>query len=227
MNILSIYRYTTMSSNVPRLAIQRKNGLDSLVLELGLVAFYIDTAVSAGSGSENGPSCSFLKKTRVDDVVRPLSFDEFRDLLEGRKLDSVVWKNTLIVDWEPFEAHPSNFLNGLIMDGDFLLASANMGSSSPGVGSLSHGRISPRVKCRHWVATIYSTDEKLLKMHVAKQLECAILQQGTTKEAFIFSCFLPKSLISCAKDYLSDEFSLEYVDFFNFNLLLFEKDFTS
>ena len=213
-----------MSSNVPRLAIQKKNGPESLVLELGLVAFHIDTAVSADSRSEND---SFFKQTRVDDVVRPLSFDKFRDLLEGRKLDGVVWKNTLIVDWEPFEAHPSNFLNGLIMDGDFLLASANMGSSSAGVGSLSHGRLSPRVKCRHWVATIYSSDEKLLKMHVAKQLECAIFQQGTTKEAFIFSCFLPKSLISCAKDYLSDEFSLEYVDFFNFNLLLFEKDFTS
>lgn len=226
-------RCTIISSNVYRLVIQRNAGLDSLVLELGLVAFHVtDSCINAETSATSetyGVSSSSSSQSRsIDEVpkVVPLSFDGFQNLLKEGKLDGIIWKNTLIIDWEPFQADPSNISNGLIMDGDCLLVSLKTEGSSDtaSIESLSHSRRSPRLEYQHWVATIYTLDERLMKIHIAKQLEGAILQ--TAKKPLIFSCFLPMSLVSCAKDYLSDTFSLKYgVNFLNGNLLLFEKDF--
>ena len=73
---------------------------------------------------------------------------------------------------------------------------------------------------------MYTFDEVTLKVHIAKQLEYVVLQRQAAKEMFVFSAILSKSLISCAKDYLSNDFSLEYADFFDYNILLFENDKT-
>lgn len=215
---VEIERYTTMSSNVERLAIQRREGSDSLVLELGIVAFYVGSTNPEATSGGGSPWFHFKQSTIDLSKAKPLTPDEFHDLLEDGRLDSVVRKNTLIVDWEPFKVDSTNVCNGLVNDGDCMFVSNSTDTNV--IESLSHGRQSPRVNCLHWVATIYTWDIRLLKIHITKQLECATSQ---INKPFIFSSFLPTSLISCAKDFLSKEFSLKYVDFFNFNLMLFEK----
>ena len=219
------YRRMVNSANVAALAIARK-ALDSLALEFGFVAYFVDP-VKLSTRFQNSSSCSFSNETSLDDapVVAPLSFDEFQHFFKERKLDGVVWNNTLVVNWEPYQAHyPSNLSNGLLMDGDFLLASTKTGSGA--VESLSHLRHSPKVKHYQYVVTMYTFDEVTLKVHIAKQLEYVVLQRQAAKEMFGFSVILSKSLISCAKDYLSNDFSLEYADFFDYNILLFENDKT-
>ena len=125
------YRRMVNSANVAALAIARK-ALDSLALEFGFVAYFVDP-VKLSTRFQNSSSCSFSNETSLDDapVVAPLSFDEFQHLFKERKLDGVVWNNTLVVNWEPYQAHyPSNLSNGLLMDGDFLLASTKTGSGA-------------------------------------------------------------------------------------------------
>lgn len=199
-------RYTTMSTNVRRLAIQRKSHGESLVLELGIIAFY----VAAGT----------VLKACAKDQVRSIDTTEFQSLLTDGCLDKVIQKDVLIIDWEPFKAISSNIACGLLKEDDCLFVSEE-NEREKDVKCFSHGRLSPRVKCPHWVATIYAKDSSIIQLHIAKQLEKALLQ--TRKRKFIFSCFLPTYFQDDAKQYVLDKFSLEYVEFFNFNLLLFEK----
>ena len=205
-------RYTTMSNNVGRLAIQRKSVGENLVMELGLIAFYANS-IAFKVQSES----SF-----VNDQVRGIDATEFQKLLEDRRLDNVLEKDTLIIDWEPFKALSCNIAGGLVNKDDCLFVSKEI-HSEKSIKCFSHGRLSPRVKCLHWVATIYTENLKMLKMHIEKQLKVARLQ--SRKKSFIFSCFLPTCFVSDAKQFVMEEFSLQHVGFFNFNLLFFEKNF--
>ena len=205
-------RYTTMSTNVSRLAIQRKSAGENLVLELGIVAFYVNSA-------------TFFNRSEIaceNEKVRSMDAMEFQRAISEGRLDNVLQKDTLIIDWEPFKANSCNTACGLVNEDDCLFVSEK-NQSQKDTQCFSHGRLSPRVKCPHWVATIYTEHLKLLKIHIAKQLEYATLQ--ARKKKFIFSCFLPTCFVPNAKQYVLEEFSLEYVEFFNFNLLLFEKNF--
>ena len=204
-------RYTTMSNNVGRLAIQRKSVGENLVIELGLVAFYAD---STSFAIQSETACA-------NDQVRGIDATEFQELLEDGRLDDVLEKDTLIIDWQPFKALSCNIAGGLVNEDDFLFVSEEI-HGKKSIKCFSHGRLSPRVKCLHWVATIYTENLELLKMHIAKQLKFARLQ--SRRKNFIFSCFLPTCFVFDAKQYVKEEFSLEHVDFFNFNLLLFEKN---
>ena len=123
----------------------------------------------------------------------------------------------MVIDWEPFKAISHNISRGLVNEDDDVLLSEH----NEDVTCLSHGRMSPRVKFKHWVATIYTENVKQLKIHIAKQLQHASRQ--ITNKQFIFSCFLPTHHVSEAKEFVFKEFQLQYVEFFNFNLLLFEK----
>jgi GNAT superfamily N-acetyltransferase len=203
-------RYTTQSTNVGRLAIQRKSAGESLVSELGIIAFY---ANSTAYTSQTEIACA-------NEQVKGIDATEFQKLIEDGRLDNVLKKDTLVVDWEPFKALSCNVASGLFNEDDCLFVSENIHSEKE-IQCFSHGRLSPRVKCQHWVATIYTENLKMLKMHIAKQLKYAKVQSKEKK--FIFSCSLPTCFVSDAKQYVCEEFSLEYVEFFNFNLLLFEK----
>ena len=206
-------RYTTMSTNVGRLAIQRKSIGEILVLELGIIAFYVNSQSSTFSNRSES-ACA-------NEQVRSIDAMEFQNLLAEGRLNKVLQKDTLVIDWEPFKADSCNTACGLVNENDCLFVSDNIHSKND-IKCFSHGRLSPRVKCPHWVATIYTENFKLLKVHIAKQLEYATSQ--SRNENFIFSCFLSTCLASDAKQYVLEEFSLAYVDFFNFNLLLFEKN---
>ena len=219
---LTTERYTTMSTNAGRLAIQRKSLGEKLVLELGIIAFYVDF----GSGS-NPP-----KIACATEQIRNIDEAEFQRYMKNGELRKLLQKDVLIIDWEPFKAVEFDASCGLIRQDDCLLVSvqkrddnsfeSEQNHSRKEIICFSHGRVSPRVKYLHWVATIYTENLKLLKLHMGKQLEHARLQARTRE--FIFSCFLPPRFVSDAKQYVLDKFSLEYVDFFNFNLLLFEKN---
>ena len=202
-------RYTTMSTNLGRLAIQRKSHGENLLLELGIIGFYVNPATV----STREINCVNAQVGKIDSV-------EFQALVREGRFDSVLQRGTLIVDWEPFKAIECNASRGLVNKDDCLFVSRKAQSDDQ-IQCLSHGRLSQRVKCHHWVATIYTNNLKLLKVHITKQFKSATVQ--AKKKRFIFSCFIPTCFVSEAKKYVLGEFSLEYVEFFNFNLMLFDK----
>ncbi|XP_028409093.1 histidine N-acetyltransferase-like [Dendronephthya gigantea] len=203
-------RYTTMSTNVGRLAIHRKSHGENLLLEFGIIAFYINPATV----STRERNCANSQVRKIDSV-------EFQTLVREGRLDRVLQRGTMVIDWEPFKAVESNVSCGLVNEGDSLFVSKAQKEDQ--IQGLSHGRLSQRVKCLHWAATIYTENVKLLTVHIAKQLRNATIQ--ARKKSFIFSCFIPTCFVPEAKKHVLDEFSLEYVEFFNFNLMLFEKKF--
>ncbi|XP_046860257.1 histidine N-acetyltransferase-like [Xenia sp. Carnegie-2017] len=208
-------RYTTMSNNVGRLAIHNKSSCERLLLELSIIAFYVDSKTL--HSSLNIPDLN----------TRKLNFLEFQCFLRDGKFDGLLKNNMFVIDWEPFNSKEREVNCGLVKKDDVILVSACDGTPESSTKCLSHARFSERVKCPHWVATVYTTDINLLQAHIALQLKHSCEKATVMKKSFIFSCFLPTCFVTQAKQYVMGQFMLDYVDFFNFNLLLFEKDLSS
>ncbi|XP_028407504.1 histidine N-acetyltransferase-like [Dendronephthya gigantea] len=134
-----------------------------------------------------------LKQLNKTDLERILTQDTLRKIL---------LKGKYIGIREPFKALVSNITIGLFKDGDTMLASY----SGESVESLSHSRWYSVAKHPRLNSICYTLDKELLKIHLVKQLQHAILQHPG--ETIIFASIIDKSLAECTTDILFKDLSL-------------------
>ena len=97
--------------------------------------------------------------------------------------------NVILVEYMPVEPLQSN-IDYLMQENDLYFAVEKCADCvSP--SSVSFGVLSPRVKFKHWSATIYCSDPVLYQAHFVHQLKeaCKVI-----KGSFIFSCYQDQSL---------------------------------
>ncbi|EDO48972.1 predicted protein [Nematostella vectensis] len=207
-------RFTTKSDNIERLAIQKKQG-DRAVLDQDILAYHIPKNF-LGNISEHSTVQSSIK-------LHPYSKQDTEVILRESVANTLFQDNTLIIDWEPFEALRSN-IDCIFQEWDCLFADRSASECRDGKWpkSFSHGRRSERVDCVHWVATIYTDDPVLFTAHVLRQLKAAC---GITRDKFVFSTFHRPDMTEHGKQLLTAGLSLQPVEFFTFGLRLFEKEF--
>ena len=210
-------RFSTKSDNIERLAIQKKYG-DTGLFERDILAYY------AAKDTLNAQTLDEVAKSFAV-TVKPCSRNFLHDYILNDPVANMFPDRTIIIDWEPFEALRSNI--DCILERDDCVFSDRDSSDCSGAQlpkSFAHGRLSPRVKHIHWVASIYTEDPVLFQVHVVQQLRSAFHQiQGD----FIFSTFHKQSHSKWGKKLLEEKFGLKSVEFFhNFGLMLFERKFT-
>ncbi|RMX59043.1 hypothetical protein pdam_00010005 [Pocillopora damicornis] len=100
------------------------------------------------------------------------------------KEDSLFPNNILVIDWQPFEAIPSN-IGYIAQDRDrYFVDSSNGCQSQLHPSSFSLGRFVQVVCGMVWSSTIYAKDSELCQSHVIHQLMSA---NQTAKGNFLFS----------------------------------------
>ncbi|XP_031552850.1 histidine N-acetyltransferase-like [Actinia tenebrosa] len=209
-------RFTTKSDNIERLAIQKKHG-DRAVLDQDILAFYVNQG-------EISPEVMNKVSSEASIKLHPYNKNQVSEVLFSEGVSNILFQEScLIIDWEPFEALRSN-IDYIFQDRDYQFADRSAADVSRGElpKSFSHGRISPRTDCVHWVTTIYTDDPILYRAHVLQQLKCALEQ---VHGSFIFSPFHVPSLSNEGRQILKEDLQLRPVEFFTFGLRLFEKEF--
>lgn len=208
-------RFTTKSDNVERLALQKKYG-DGMIHKQDILAFHVDKEISSPVTIEDVSGIRLKHYSKAD----------FGEVILDKAVANVLFKEGIhIIDWEPFDADRAN-LEDLVEDGDFMLADRSAGDythTRTPPKSFSHGRASPRVEHVHWVVSMYADDPYLFKAHVFEQLKKS---RESIKGDFIFSTFHDSAYTSHIKHFLEDEIGLRAVEFFDFGLMLFEKEFS-
>ena len=187
-------RYLTGSD--ARLAIQKKS--DDVQFHEA-VAF---ACLVNGDASELSPPLASCPIDRIMDLTL-LHKTELETILNQDKLRKILFKGKYIGVRQPFKALASNISNGLFKDGDNLFASY----SGESVESLSHSRWYPIAKRPLLNIVCYTLDKELLKVHLFKQLERAILQHPG--ETFTFAPMIDTSLAECTTDFLFKDLSLK------------------
>ena len=208
-------RFTTKSDNVERLAIQKKYG-DGMIHKQDILAFHVDK--------------DFLCPVTFEDVsgikLKHYNKADLGEVILDKAVANILFKQGVhIIDWEPFDADQAN-LEDLVEDSDFMLADRSAGEyihCRIPPKSFSHGRASPRVEHVHWVVSLYADDPYLYKAHIFEQLKKSC---ESIKGEFIFSTFHDSTYTSHIKHFLEGEVGLRAVDFFDFGLMLFEKEFS-
>jgi GNAT superfamily N-acetyltransferase len=188
-------RYSVNSQSVERLGIQKKSDdiLFHTAVFLACVVNGNSTELNSRFASHQSADLKYLDKT------------EFENVLSRRNFGHILFNDKYIVHWQPFNALVSNVQNGLFKDGDSVFASF----SGESVESLSHTRWCAIEKCPQLFTVFYTLDKELLKAHILKQLEKAILQHPN--ETFIFVPLIDTSLIDCASQLLLNDLLLETI----------------
>ena len=204
-------KFSVSSEAVERLSIQ-KTSEDVLFHKSGLLKYFVNI-----NAEEFSRLASFIP-TNMECVNKT----EFENILSQEKLCGILFKGNYIAQWQPFKPLVSNIPNGLYKEGDSMFASY---SEQSDVEALSHGRWSATAsKCPQLFTVCYTLDKKLLKTHLAKQVQNAILQHPG--EVFLFVCVVDTSLVECASQLLMNDLSLKKSaeDFGAYQyLFLFEK----
>ena len=182
-------RYTVNSQNV-RMGIQKKLN-DTLVATVAYFSCYV-----------NGNTKISLQLTHCIDL-KHLNTAEFTGVLSEGKLDKILFKDVYIVNWQPFKALATNIPNGLLKDGDSIMASY----SGESVESLSHSRWCVIENSPQLYTVCYTQSDQLLKAHVVKQLENVIQQHPG--ETFRFVLVVHTSLVDSTSQFLLKDLSLQ------------------
>ncbi len=189
-------RYSVTSQGVERLGIQKKSN-DILFHTAVFFACVVDGDASelssrlASHVSDQSTDLKYLNKIELESVLNRGNFGD------------ILFKDEYIVHWQPFKALVSNIQHGLFKNGDSIFASY----SGESIESLSHARWCPIEKCPQLFTVCYTLDKKLLKAHLLKQLENAILQHPG--ETFLFVPLVDTSLVDCTSQLLLNDLFLK------------------
>ena len=159
----------------------------------------------------------------TSEVVKFMTKDEFESLIVQStcKLNGVIAKNIFVIHHHPYNVLPSNCSNGLLETQDCFYVHTN--SDTKAIQSLSHGRMVPKVKNMNWMATIYTSDAELLRIHIAKQLKSAILQ--SKGKSFSFCCYFYQilTLNLSAKLFFQNELLMEENEIKLMDMIVYQK----
>ena len=208
-------RFTTKSDNVERLAIQKKYG-DTGLMERDILAFHVCKET--------------LRRETLNELaenvgvkIKPCTKSFVHNHILKDSVANMFPARTIIVDWESFEALRAN-IDYFFENGDSLFSDRNADDCSRGQlpKSFAHGRRSPRTLYLHWIASIYTEDPVLFQAHLIQQLKSAHQQ---IEGDFIFSTFQKASHRNWGKNILEERIGLKPVRFFDFGLIMFQRDF--
>ena len=133
--------------------------------------------------------------------LQPCTEKEFKNRIrENTDTSSLFPNNILVIDWQPFEAIPSNF-EYIVHDRDRYFVDMSTDCQGKLLTSCSMGRFVRLVCGMVWNSTIYAKDSKLCQSHVIHQLMTAC---ETAQEKFIFTIFQDPSLTECCKEVLEN-----------------------
>ena len=166
---------------------------------------------------------TFQETFLTSKVFKFMTKGEFENLIVQNtytgKLNGVIAKNTFVIQYYPYDVLPSNCSNGLLEKQDCFYVHTN--ADTKAIQSLSHGRMVPKVKCMNWLATIYTSDAELLRIHIAKQLKSAILQ--SKGKSFVFHCFFYHFLTSSAKLFFQNELLMKKNEIKFMDIIVYQK----
>lgn len=134
--------------------------------------------------------------------LQPCPKEEFeKNVLKNTGTRSLLPNNILVIDWQPFEAIPSN-IEHITQDRDqYFVDSPNGCQGQLNPSSFSLGRFVQLVCGMVWSSTIYARDSRLCRSQVIHQLMSA---SQTAQESFLFSTYQHPSLTKYCKEVLHD-----------------------
>lgn len=145
---------------------------------------------------------NFEHKLENCSSLRPCPKEEFqKNVLKNTGTRSLLPNNILVIDWQPFEAMPSN-IEHIAQDRDqYFVDSSNGCQGQLNPSSFSLGRFVQLVRGMVWSSTIYARDSRLCRSQVIHQLTSAC---QTAQGSFLFSTYQDPSLTKYCKEALSD-----------------------
>ncbi|PFX23575.1 hypothetical protein AWC38_SpisGene11868 [Stylophora pistillata] len=133
--------------------------------------------------------------------LRPYSKEEFqKNVLKNTGTRSLLPNNILVIDWQPFEAMPSNIEHIAQDRNQYFVDSSNGCQDQLNPSSFSLGRFVQLVCGMMWSSTTYARESRLCQSHVIHQLKSAC---QNAQGSFLFSTYQDPSLTKYCKEALN------------------------
>ena len=148
--------------------------------------------------------------------IQQCSRKHFSDILLAPLMKTLFPNDVIIVNSCPFAPLRSN-IDCILQETDEMFVE-KCADTFP--KSISFGTFSPRTKCLHWLASVYSDHPNLYEAHLRYQFRhaCAFI-----KNDFVFVSFHDKSLSPLVKKLMEEELQLQVCEYYkNKTMKLYE-----